>query len=66
MDENLLWKKHNDHVCKKLITLICAFRPLSRFIDLDMAKQLYYGYVYPHITYGIEIYGLFCQNYIKQ
>ena len=28
-----------------------------------MIKQLYYAYVYPHVSYGVELYGCACQTY---
>ena len=57
MDEHLSWHEHIEHVCLKLTKLTSAFYSLSRFIDEDMAKQIYYAFVYPHIIYGIESYG---------
>ena len=30
---------------------------MSQFVDCNMICQINYGYVYPHILYGIEPYG---------
>lgn len=57
VDEQLHWQAHVDYVHQKLSKLTSVFFSISRFINRDMAKQIYYAYVYPHITYCIEIYG---------
>jgi len=57
LDEKLQWSAHVDGICHKLTKLLHAFRTVSKFTDYEMACQLYYAYVYPYITYGIEIYG---------
>ena len=31
-----------------------------------MVRQLYYAYVFPHINYGIELYGSACKTYIAK
>lgn len=66
LDERLSWNSHIDHISQKLTKLTYVFRTLSKFIDKDMVHQLYYGFIYPHITYGIELFGSACQKYIKQ
>ena len=38
------------------------FYYISRFIDETHIKQIYFAYVFPHIKYGIEIYGK-CPKY---
>lgn len=66
VDENLTWANHIDQICKKLTKLAYALRSLSGLIDIDMVKQLYFGYVYPHLIYGVELYGTACKKYINQ
>ena len=65
IDDKFTWQNHIDHLCSKLIKLTHVFRAISRFIDQDMAIQLYYAFVHPHITYGIEVYGTMCKKYVK-
>ncbi len=66
LDEGLTWSNHIEDVCNKLMKLTYVFRSLARFIDKSMACQLYYAYVYPYITYGIEMYGTACKKYISK
>ena len=56
-DSTLSWNTHIDELCKKVQKLCDPFYYVSNFISVDMAKQLYYAFVHPHILYGIEIYG---------
>jgi hypothetical protein len=57
VDENLQLLTHVDYICNKLIKLTNVFRKIASYIDKNMSVQLYYAYVYPLITYGIEAYG---------
>ena len=66
IDEGLTWREHIKQVCNKLVKLCSAFHLLSRYIDIDMAKQIYFAYVYPHINYCIEAYGSACSSVLKR
>ena len=57
VDEKLSWSQHVNAVCKKISKLGYVFRVLANYIDYKQICQLYYAYVYPHIHYGIEVYG---------
>ena len=57
LDEKLNWKNHVSKITSKLNQLTAAFYNLSDYIDKDNINQIYYAYVFPHIKYGIELYG---------
>lgn len=57
LDEKLNWKTHIDSVCTKLIQLTGASSYISQFIHKNNLLQIYYAYIFPHIKYGIEVYG---------
>jgi hypothetical protein len=57
LDWKLSWNDHIDMLCNKLMKLTHVFQSLSQFIDANMARQIYFAYIYPHILYGIECYG---------
>ena len=46
--------------------LTYVFRRLSQYITNEMISQVYYGFVYPHIIYGIEVFGNACTSSIKK
>ena len=39
---------------------------MARFLDNEMACQLYYAYIFPHISYGIELYGIASKTHIRR
>jgi len=57
IDDGLTWSDNIDNICNKLTKLSYALRTLSMYIHQDMITQIYYAYVYPHITYVIQLYG---------
>ena len=65
VDEKLSWLHHVNIVCKKLSKLGYVFRILAKHINHNQICQLYYAYVYPHIYYGIEVFGT-CNKTVMQ
>jgi len=57
LDEKLSWSHHVEYICNKLVRLKGAFNYLADMLTEENIKQLYYAYVFPHVKYGIEIYG---------
>ena len=57
LDDQLKWTKHSLHVKNKLNQLTGALRYLTKFINNEQAKTIYYAYIHPHIQYGLENYG---------
>jgi len=62
VDEKLSWINHIDFICKKISKLNYVFRFLAKYISKAQICQLYYAYIYPHISYAIEIYGTCCKT----
>ena len=58
LDDQLNWNDHVTHVKNKFTQLKSAMHYISKFIDNQQANDIYHAYVYPHITYGLELYGL--------
>ena len=57
LDYKLNWENHINDVCKTLKKLTCVMHYLSQFIDDSHAHIVYNSYIFPHIKYGIELYG---------
>lgn len=66
LDENLNWTHHVEYVINKLVKLRGAFYYLANMIDDESIRQIYYAYVFPHIKYGIEIYGTCNESVMKR
>lgn len=58
MDQNLNFKDHCNYVKNKLIKLTAAFYHISHYLDKNHCRRIYFAYIYPHLMYGIELFGL--------
>lgn len=57
LDRGLTWSDHIDSMCAKVASGIFALRNLEQFCSIDVLKTAYYGLVYPHLAYGIRLWG---------
>lgn len=57
IDCHLSWKQHIAQTNTKVSKYIFALSILSNISSKEIAKNAYYGHVYPHLTYGIIFWG---------
>ena len=57
IDDKLNFKHHVDTLCTKISKMIGILSKLRHYANLDILKQVYYGLVYPHMIYGLIIWG---------
>jgi hypothetical protein len=57
LDETLTWNEHINEIIKKVVKFFGIFNKLKHSISIKLARQLYFAFIYPHIKYGIEVYG---------
>ena len=57
VNENIDWNVHIDIACKKVAKAIFILRRLTFEVDTSTIKTLYYAFVYPHLKYGILLWG---------
>ena len=57
IDSTLSWRNHIDTVATKISKTIGLLYKLRYFVDTKIIKTLYYSLVYPHLIYGIEVWG---------
>lgn len=57
IDDKLTFKFHTDYLCTKISKSIGIIAKLRHYADLTVLKQVYYGVIYPHLLYGIMIWG---------
>jgi len=57
IDSTLSWRTHIDNVSTKISKTIGLLYKIRYFVDIKIIKTLYYSLVYPHLLYGIEVWG---------
>jgi hypothetical protein len=57
LDEHLTWDNHINTLCKVLTSYFTIFYNIREFVDLKLARMIYYACIYSRINYAIEIYG---------
>jgi len=65
IDNKLTWNIHINHICKKIskgIGIICKAR---KSLNNKTLVTLYYSFVHPYVTYGIETWGKSINNYLS-
>jgi hypothetical protein len=65
IDEKLNWTEHVKDVTKKIIKYLGIFNHIKDFLNIKLARQLYFAFVYPHIKYAIETYGCCSQSHMQ-
>jgi hypothetical protein len=57
IDSNLSWEKHIERTCSRISHNLFIINKLSKILDLNERKTLYYGLIYPLLSYGIALWG---------
>ena len=57
LDENLRWDRHISHVRSKVSRTIGVFCNINNCFPERTLKMIYFALVYPHLIYGIELWG---------
>jgi hypothetical protein len=57
LDSNISFKKHIQHLNRKLNVTLLIMRHVRRFLDDKTMIDIYYTFFYPHLIYGIEFWG---------
>ena len=60
IDEKLNWNMHVNFVCDSLVIFFGIFNHIEHKVTQKVVQQLYYGFIYSKIAYGLEVYGYFC------
>ena len=57
INENLNWIIHIDSLIMTLVKYFGIFNQQKDYVSNQLARKLYYAFVYSNISYGIEVYG---------
>lgn len=64
LDQNLNFSLHVHSVASKLSRVLGLLNRLRRFFPLSVMLSLYYSLIYPHITYGVEVWYSAAPKYV--
>lgn len=65
IDQNLKWDKHIEYVINKTKYLIYIVYKISKFMQTDILRMIYYAFFHSIINYGIIAWGGAYMNYLN-
>ena len=65
IDSTLSWKSQISTITKKIARSIGIMYKLRPFVDTKIMKNVYYSIIYPHLIYGIQVWGLAFKTELK-
>ena len=57
IDEKLSWQEHISYCKAKLSNALYAINRIRSFVPIKVLKSVYFALVYPHLMYGITLWG---------
>ena len=66
LDDKLSWNEHVENISNSIIKYINCFKYIKGHLPKHCAKILYYSFIFPRISYGIEIYGKTSKNNLNK
>lgn len=57
LDSRLDWQDQINILCNKLVKFIPLFYRIRKHLPFNLLRTLYFAFVYPILTYGIELFG---------
>ena len=55
LDNRLKFSCHANHISKKMSKSVGVLFKLGKFVQCDVLKMLYRSFIYPYLSYGIEV-----------
>ena len=57
IDSKLNWSDHITYIKNKMYKSIGIFTKIRRFLNKKTLRNLYFSFVYPYLTYCVEVWG---------
>ena len=64
LDENISWLSHISHVKNKIAKGLGIISKARKFLKMKSLLSLYYSFIYPYLTYCIEVWGSAFKTYL--
>ena len=65
IDEHLNWKAHKEMVTNKISKYCGVLNRIKNVLPLHILRTLYHSMIYPHINYGLLVWGYQCSRITK-
>ena len=65
IDDKLNWKRHIEHISKKLSRGIGVLCKARKMLNLCSLKTLYYSFIYPYLMYCNHVWAAACPTSLK-
>ena len=66
IDEKLNWNMHVNFVYDSLVKCFGIFNHIKHKITQKVVRQMYYGFIYSKIAYGLEVYDYTSVSNVQQ
>jgi len=66
IDNRMSFRYHVNNMCKKLSCVVGIARKISKFIPKPLIRSLYFSLFYPHLVYGITVWGSASHTLLKR
>ena len=64
IDDKLKWTAHIQYIKNKLSKLIGIMYKCRNYFDKETMRNLYFSFIYPYLTYCVEIWGNACNIHL--
>jgi hypothetical protein len=65
-DSNPSWEVHTERTCSRININLFLINRLSKILEMNVRRMLYYGLIYPLLAYGINVWGQSVKALTKQ
>ena len=65
IDEKLSWKDHIKYIRSKISKSVGILCKARKVLNINTLRTIYNSFVYPYITYGVEVWGNACDIHIR-
>ena len=66
IDSSLKWNYHINNISKRIARSLGVMYKIRPFVTPTILKTLYYSIVYPHLLYGIQVWGFAPKNQLNR
>jgi hypothetical protein len=65
-DSNLSWEVHIERTCSRISRHLFIINRLSKILDMNVRRMLYYGLIYSLLAHGITVSGQGAKTLTRQ